>query len=89
MYCPLLENLSNAFSMWDGTSKLIGELPEDLFMYCTKLKRVSAMFSACRFTGTISDSLFRNNTLLTNKSVKGNIEPAWHNFYENISSWCK
>ena len=32
---------------------------------------------------------FRNNTLLTNKSVKGNIEPAWHNFYENISSWCK
>ena len=68
MYCPLLENLSSAFSMWNGTSKLIGELPEDLFMYCTKLKRLDGMFANCKFTGTISDSLFRNNTLLENIS---------------------
>ena len=32
---------------------------------------------------------FRNNTLLTNKSVKGSIEPTWNNPYENITSWCK
>lgn len=32
---------------------------------------------------------FRNNNILTNKSVKGNIEPTWWNPYENIISWCK
>ena len=32
---------------------------------------------------------FRNNTLLTNKSVKGSIEPIWSNPYANISTWCK
>lgn len=32
---------------------------------------------------------FRDNTLLTNKSVKGNIEPIWNNPYHNILTWCK
>lgn len=32
---------------------------------------------------------FRNNTLLTNKSVKGSVEPFWNNPYFNITSWCK
>ena len=32
---------------------------------------------------------FRNNTLLTNKSVKGSIEPYWFNFYKDITTWCK
>jgi len=32
---------------------------------------------------------FRNNTLLTNKSVKGSIEPTWVNVYFNMTSWCK
>lgn len=32
---------------------------------------------------------FRNNNILTNKSVKGSIEPTWWNPYENITSWCK
>ena len=32
---------------------------------------------------------FRNNTILTNKSVKGSIEPTWFNPYENITTWCK
>ncbi len=32
---------------------------------------------------------FRNNTILTNKSVKGSIEPTWCNPYENITTWCK
>ena len=32
---------------------------------------------------------FRNNTLLTNKSVKGSLEPIWNNPYENITTWCK
>lgn len=33
--------------------------------------------------------LFRCNTLLTNKSVRGSIEPIWNNPFENISTWCK
>lgn len=32
---------------------------------------------------------FRNNTLLTNKSVKGSIEPIWCNPYNGIMTWCK
>ena len=32
---------------------------------------------------------FRNNTLLTNKSVKGSIEPTWFNPYEGVITWCK
>lgn len=32
---------------------------------------------------------FRNNNLLTNKSVKGGIEPTWSNPYTNILTWCK
>lgn len=32
---------------------------------------------------------FRNNTILTNKSVKGSIEPTWFNPYEGIYTWCK
>lgn len=32
---------------------------------------------------------FRNNTILTNKSVKGSIEPTWFNPYEEIFTWCK
>ena len=32
---------------------------------------------------------FRNNTLLTNKSVKVSIEPKWNNPYANIITWCK
>lgn len=32
---------------------------------------------------------FRNHTLLTNKSVKGSIEPVWSNPYANIVTWCK
>ena len=33
--------------------------------------------------------LFRNNTLLTNKSVKGSIEPTWSNPYVNITTFFK
>ena len=32
---------------------------------------------------------FKNNMILTNKSVKGSIEPNWFNPYENITTWCK
>lgn len=32
---------------------------------------------------------FRDDILLTNKSVKGSIEPTWSNPYFNIVSWCK
>lgn len=32
---------------------------------------------------------FRDNTLLTNKSVKGSIEPFWANPYNGITTWCK
>lgn len=32
---------------------------------------------------------YRNNTILTNKSVRGTIEPTWYNPYENIITWCK
>lgn len=32
---------------------------------------------------------FRNNILLTNKSVKGSIEPTWNNPYFNLVTWCK
>lgn len=32
---------------------------------------------------------FRNNTILTNKSVKGSIEPTYFNPYEEIFTWCK
>ncbi len=32
---------------------------------------------------------YKTNTLLTNKSVKGNITPTWWNPYHNICSWSK
>ena len=32
---------------------------------------------------------FKNNTILTNKSVKGNFEPTWSNYFRNIISFCK
>ena len=32
---------------------------------------------------------FRDNTLLTNKSVKGSIEPFWADPYNGITTWCK
>lgn len=32
---------------------------------------------------------YRCNNLLTNKSVKGNIEPTSWNVYNNITGWCK
>ena len=32
---------------------------------------------------------FRNDTLLTNRSVKGSIEPLWSNPYDGIVTWCK
>ncbi len=32
---------------------------------------------------------FRDNILLTNKSVKGSIEPFWANPYNGILTWCK
>jgi len=32
---------------------------------------------------------FKNSTIITNKSVKGNFEPTWSNCYRNIISFCK
>ena len=32
---------------------------------------------------------FRTSTILTNKSVKGNFEPTWSNYYRNMTSFCK
>ena len=32
---------------------------------------------------------FKTSTILTNKSVKGNFEPTWSNYYRNITSFCK
>lgn len=32
---------------------------------------------------------FKTSTLLTNKSVKGNINPTWADYYKNITSFCK
>lgn len=32
---------------------------------------------------------FKTSTILTNKSVKGNFEPTWANWYRNITSFCK
>ncbi|MBQ9314185.1 MAG: hypothetical protein IJ220_04175 [Clostridia bacterium] len=32
---------------------------------------------------------FRNSTLLTNKSVKGSIEPRWNYPFANMTTWCK
>ncbi|WP_304576572.1 BspA family leucine-rich repeat surface protein [Romboutsia ilealis] len=83
MYCTALEDLSSAFNMWNGTSKLIGELPEDLFMYCPKLKKLSSTFANCKFTGTISGSLFRNNLNLENLS-----EMFWDASINMIESNC-
>lgn len=32
---------------------------------------------------------FKTSTMLTNKSVKGNFEPTWSNYFRNITSFCK
>lgn len=32
---------------------------------------------------------FKTSTIITNKSVKGNFEPSWSNYYRNITSFCK
>lgn len=32
---------------------------------------------------------FKTSTILTNKSVKGNFEPTWSNYFRNITSFCK
>jgi ABC-type transport system substrate-binding protein len=32
---------------------------------------------------------YKTSTLLTNKSVKGNFNPSWSNYYRNIVTFCK
>ena len=32
---------------------------------------------------------FKTSTMLTNKSVKGNFEPTWSNYFRNITTFCK
>ncbi len=83
MYCTNLESANSAFNMWNGTSKLIGELPEDLFMYCTKLKQLQSTFTNTKFTGTVSNSFFRNNLALENVG-----EMFWSAAITGLESGC-
>ena len=83
MYNSSLENINSIFNMWNGTSKLIGELPEDLFMYCTKLKNMANAFCNTKFTGSVSGSLFRNNKQLVTLS-----EAFWNASITEITADC-
>lgn len=70
------------------SSKACNEAISNIKNSCTsdKIKELEKIYKAdTPYIGLY----FRNNNILTNKSVKGSIEPTWWNPYENIISWCK
>ena len=67
MRCTNLEEINNMFNMSDGSSKLKGQIPDDLFRYNTKLTKMNHTFHACGgLTGGLNTALFKHNKKLVN-----------------------
>lgn len=67
MRCTNLEEANEIFNMSDGSSKLKGQIPDDLFRYNTKLKTLNHSFYACGgLTGGLNTALFKHNKKLVN-----------------------
>lgn len=62
MRCTNLEEANSMFYMGEGNSNLRGKIPDDLFRYNTKLKKLNHTFYACgNLTGSITNQLFKFN----------------------------
>lgn len=87
--CSLVEenselNYSNYSS--DAMKSIIESLKVDKSNYDENIYSYALLFkNDAPYIGLY----FKTSTILTNKSVKGNIEPTWSNCFRNIITFCK
>lgn len=77
-------NYSNYVS--DQMNKLLQDMEESEELYNENIHTLASFYkNDAPYIGLY----FKTSTILTNKSVKGNFEPTWSNYYRNITSFCK
>lgn len=77
-------NYANYFS--EAMNSIIENLKVDNLNYDENIYTYSLLFkNDAPYIGLY----FKTSTILTNKSVKGNIEPTWSNYFRNITTFCK
>lgn len=92
-----IKNETSLIEMLDenSSSNYTGYTSKDMSELITLLRRANnsddmkKLINLYRSETPYIGLYFRDNTLLTNKSVKGSIEPIWCNPYNGILTWCK
>ncbi len=70
----------------EAMDALINAMKVDATSYDEKILELASLY---KNDASYIGLYFKNSTILTNKSVKGNFEPTWSNVYRNITSFCK